>query len=140
EEPGCLESFKAAHQCVLDAGPAEESACIDRLGSTSSRGRMLYDCMRERCGEKLIEDAPCRLSSCNVDPSVVLLANPACDKCVGGSCCREINECYADRRCKLAVECIMRDCQGSLGQEMAAFRTSADPDAVRRAVCEDRDP
>jgi hypothetical protein len=118
EDTACSTTFRHAHECVVEAGPAGESECINVLGASTQRSRQLYDCMRENCGGSVAADAPCGVSNCNVDPSVVLLASSTCDRCLGGSCCREINVCYGDRRCKLAIECIVQECKVALGPEM----------------------
>jgi hypothetical protein len=133
EQQGCIAAFRTAHKCVLDNGPDDESRCIDPLGGKGQLGRDLYDCMRARCGAGRVPDAPCGISSCNADPSVVLFATPRCDRCISGSCCQEVNECYADRRCKLALECILRDCKDTVGGDMSAF-ADAGAAAVRAVL------
>lgn len=139
EESGCVDKVKAAHACLLERGPSEESRCVSVLGGSETRSRRLYDCMRQKCGSDDWRASDCRLSSCKVEPSVVLLSTPTCDQCFGGSCCAEVNRCYGNRRCKLAIECIVRDCRATLGQEMSAFGAIGDEvlDQVRRLVCED---
>jgi hypothetical protein len=93
--------------------------------------------MRDRCGSIVASQGPCGVSSCKVDKAVVLLANPSCDKCVGGSCCKEINACYQDRRCKLALECIVSRCASTLGEAMSRLTAAgkAEIERTRAAVC-----
>ncbi len=137
EENACSATFRRAHECVVDSGPAGESQCIDELGASTQRSRQLYDCMRANCGGTIASEAPCGVSNCTVDRSVVLLASPTCDKCLGGSCCREVNECYGDRRCKLSVECIVQTCKVALGPEMKRL-SELSPQAIgeiRQLVC-----
>jgi hypothetical protein len=138
ETPGCMEELRRAHACVLDGGPGKEADCLITLGSSrSSRSRAAYDCMRLNCGDTNPEKAACKISNCNVNPAVVLLANPGCDKCLGGSCCQEVNACYGDRRCKLALECIVTNCRPTLGREMSVFANIPPTQAqlVRGFVC-----
>lgn len=139
EDNACATTFRRAHECVLEGGPASESECINELGASTQRSRQLYDCMRTNCGGSSAADASCGISNCNIDPSVVLLASPTCDRCLGGNCCREINDCYGDRRCKLAVECIVRQCEATLGPEMTQFGAAGQEtiDGIRHFVCTD---
>ena len=129
----CVPSFQAAHRCVLEGGPSEESRCKGLL--TNEKSKTLYACMRSNCGTE------CKVPSCDVDPAVTLFANPACDDCIGGSCCETINECYEDRRCKLIVECITKNCPRTLGPSMTLLG-EADPatiESVREGVCTGKD-
>ncbi|HVH45555.1 MAG TPA: hypothetical protein VM925_24545 [Labilithrix sp.] len=131
EDPSkeCAPSFKAAHLCLVEGGPSEESRCKGLL--TNDRSKNLYSCMRANCGRE------CRIPSCDVDPAVVLFANPGCDSCVGGACCEQINKCYGSRRCKLIVECITTHCTRTLGRSMTDLGLVPPEElaAVRNAVC-----
>jgi hypothetical protein len=99
---GCQEEVKSAHACVLDAGrlaAREEDRCVRGLGAAAAS---TYERMRSSCGRE------CGLPVCKVDQATVAFGAPACDKCVTGACCDEINRCYANRTCKLILECIVR--------------------------------
>jgi hypothetical protein len=136
DDQACRDAVRSAHSCVLTRAKSE-SECVSPLGDPKDPRRRLYDCMRRRCGGLIAAEAPCEISSCNVNPAVVQLGPPACDRCVNNSCCKEVNECYLDRRCKLAVECIVRDCAATLGQEMSELGALG-PEAVsrsRQAIC-----
>lgn len=125
----CVPSFQAAHLCVVDGGRSAESRCKGML--EGERASALYACMRSNCGPE------CGVPSCDLDPAVVLFANPSCDRCMGGGCCEQINACYGDRRCKLTLECITKNCPRTLGPSMTEL-TDAGPDVIRRlrdAVC-----
>jgi hypothetical protein len=131
EDPSkqCVPSFQAAHLCIADGGPSEESRCKQLL--TNDRSEKLYECMRANCGPQ------CRIPSCDLDQAVILFANPVCDRCVGGSCCEKINKCYENRGCKLIVECITKNCTGTLGPSMTELGL-APPEqrkAIQDAVC-----
>ncbi len=138
DDPGCRDAFRSAHQCVSVRGPGAESECISPLLGPTTQGRRLYNCMRGRCGGLVAAEAPCGVSNCVPDKAIVLLASPTCDRCLSGSCCKEMNECYTDRRCKLAVECIVTDCKASLGGDMSRLG-SLEPkeliEEIRVAVC-----
>jgi len=136
-DAACVEAFRAAHRCVLERGAGDESECVSPLGASTSSGRRLYECMRARCGGNVPSEAACGISSCRVDQAVVLIATPTCDRCVTGSCCKEVNDCYGDRRCKLAVECIARECTSTVGRDMEFLAEIGDEGvrAVRDAVC-----
>jgi hypothetical protein len=134
EDSECIASFKDAHRCVIENGPGEESTCTTNL---VPRARALYGCMRERCG-----GPTCRVPNCDVDPAAVLVVTPECDRCVTGACCEQINSCYADRRCKLIIECITNDCAPTLAQSMTVLGSlSAEArETVRKDVCAGRAP
>jgi len=105
DTPGCEAEVHEAHRCILAAGlraADQERACTAGLTTTFSRDA--YAAMRGNCG------TACRLPVCRVDPAAVQFASPACDKCVSGACCEVIDACYANRTCKLTMECIAR-CQ-----------------------------
>ncbi len=128
-EKECVRDFQAAHLCVVDGGASEESRCKGLL--TNEKSKTLYACMRSNCGPE------CGVPSCDLDPAVILFANPVCDKCMGGSCCEKINTCYRDRGCKLIVECIAKNCPRTLGPSMTSLG-GAGPDtieSIRKAVC-----
>jgi hypothetical protein len=114
---------------VLDGGPSEESRCRDLL--TNEKAKTLYTCMRSNCA------AECKVPSCDLDTEVGVLVSPACDNCMGGTCCEKINECYGDRRCKNVVECIVRNCPRTLGPSMTALGESGPEmiERVRQGVC-----
>src|SRR5690606_15860681 len=103
---------------------------------TNDKSEALYSCMRANCGPE------CGVPSCDVDPSVILFANPACDRCIGGSCCETINACYQNRRCKLAVECIATNCTRTLGPAMTELGALPGPalTAIREAACNGERP
>ncbi|MCW5833952.1 MAG: hypothetical protein KIS78_16250 [Labilithrix sp.] len=129
----CVSSFQAAHRCVIEGGPSEEARCKGLL--TNDRSRNLYACMRGNCGRE------CGVPSCDVDPAVILFANPACDSCIGGACCEKINACYGSRACKLALECITKHCPRTLGDSMTKLESSPELRlAAREAVCTGRIP
>lgn len=141
DDPACANTFREAHRCVTEAGAGSESECTSPLLSSATPSRQLYDCMRSNCGGPVAPEAPCGISNCDVDEAVVLLANARCDRCLSGSCCQELNECYKDRRCKLTVECIVHECRAELGADMNVL-TAAGLDtirAVRSAVCQGSD-
>ncbi len=123
-DPKCVDSFKAAHLCVADGGPSEESRCKGLLANDHAKS--LYSCMRSNCGPE------CGIPSCDLDPAVILFSTPSCDGCLGGACCEKINTCYADRRCKLVVECITTHCPRTLGPTMT--RLGEAPAEARRAA------
>jgi hypothetical protein len=131
---GCSNEIQAAHQCVLEGGAAQESLCKGHLQSQASKD--LYACMRGKCAGE------CGVPSCDVDPSVVLLASPTCDTCIGGSCCTEINACYKNRRCKLALECIIHDCGAELGTGMEQLSQAGANaiQAARDSICNNGAP
>ena len=112
-----------------------------------------YRCMRDSCG------AECGLPVCKVDPAAVLVQTAECDGCFSSSCCSELNACYANRACKLTVECIVKRCGPALGASLSglpiefpeagsdagAFNACAEagvttgappPDCVRSCLCE----
>jgi hypothetical protein len=133
DEQGCAESFKTTHRCVVEGGASEESRCKGNLSSDSSK--KLYDCMRGSCGKQ------CGIPHCSLDRAVVLFANPTCDRCMGGACCQQINACYANRGCKLVIECITAHCPRTLGPSMTALGKAAPGTAanVSAAVCAGND-
>ncbi|MBS2016599.1 MAG: hypothetical protein JST00_27190 [Deltaproteobacteria bacterium] len=99
---GCTQSVREAHQCVLDAGRLafrEESRCVASLAEAP---KATYAKMRESCGKE------CALPVCKVDQATVRFGAPECDRCITGACCDEINRCYANRTCKLILECIVK--------------------------------
>ncbi len=110
---GCTELVSSVHACVLDAGllgAKDETACADthHLEGTAP-AEDAYRCMRDSCGNQ------CGLPVCKVDPAAVLLQTPACDACFASSCCSQLNGCYANRACKLTLECIVNTCGSELG-------------------------
>ena len=129
----CVPSFRAAHLCVVHGGPSEESRCKGLL--TNEKAQTLYSCMRTNCGPE------CGVPSCDLDPAVILFANPVCDDCMGGSCCEKINACYRDRRCKLIVECITKHCPRTLGPSMTLLGNAGSEaiESIRSGVCSGTD-
>jgi hypothetical protein len=129
----CVPSIKATQECVMDGGASEEERCKDLL--TNDRSKTLYQCMRDTCG------AECHVPHCNLEQSVILFANPTCDRCVSGSCCDPINKCYGNRRCKLAVECIATHCTATVGPSMSEVGALPPEQraAQRNAICNGAD-
>lgn len=102
DTPGCPDAVREAHACVLDAGPRgadRERACTAGLGE--ERAFEAYVAMREDCGRE------CGLPVCRVDPATIQLGAPSCDKCITGACCDAVTSCYANRTCKLTMECVL---------------------------------
>lgn len=132
-ENKCVSSVQAAHRCVLEGGASEESRCKGLL--TNDKAKTLYSCMRSNCADE------CEVPSCDLDPGVILFANPVCDRCLGGSCCESINACYGQRRCKQIVECITTNCPRTLGPSMTILGNAGAEviETVRQAVCEGKD-
>lgn len=124
----CAETVFGVHACVLDAGraalQAEERCSAPLDGSAGPEGKT-YACMRARCG------AACGLPSCALDPQAPLFFEASCDRCVTGSCCREVNDCFGNRSCKLAVECILDRCKPAA----TAFGAVAEVARASQAVC-----
>src|SRR5262249_6216758 len=52
---------------------------------------------------------------------------------LGGACCKPINDCYGDRRCKLVIECISEHCPNTFGSSLTAFGTLP-PNIISQAV------
>lgn len=110
DDQTCIDNFRATQSCVALGGPGKEADCKSNLQSPKSQA--LYSCMRKPCGRQ------CGIPSCNLDPAVVLIVDPACDRCLTGACCDSINACYGNRQCKLFLECITQHCPVSLGTSM----------------------
>lgn len=131
-KPGCMQIVHDAHRCVLDAGlqgAANEATCttdpkhdISQYQESSDA----YHCMRDNCG------VDCSLPVCQLDQAATLIRNAACDRCFSGACCTPLNRCYADRACKLMVQCLVTDCGSELGPALAAANGVA-PDAGERS-------
>jgi hypothetical protein len=118
---GCTQGVREAHQCVLDAGKLafrEEGRCVTTLNETS---KSAYEKMRESCGKE------CLLPVCKVDQATVRFGSPDCDKCITGACCEEINRCYANRTCKLILECIVK-CPDALSTDVDGGFSDPGPD------------
>ncbi len=156
----CSELVSSVHTCVLDAGllgANRETACAEtrHLGATAPADDA-YRCMRDSCGNQ------CGLPVCKVDPAAVLLQTPPCDACFASSCCSQLNGCYANRACKLTLECIVNTCGSELGVglsgprfevpdgggDAAAFDICGDagdpngpnaPPCVRKCLCDFKD-
>jgi hypothetical protein len=128
DDQACIDGFRATHACVIDGGPSEEARCKRSL--TTDTSRQLYDCMRGNCASS------CGVPDCTLDKAVILIANPACDRCMGGACCKPINDCYGIRQCKLAMECITTRCDG-LGPSMTALGLAPHDriEAIRASIC-----
>jgi hypothetical protein len=129
EDLACVLSFQATHACVVDGGASAESRCKGTL--INDKSRAAYDCMRTSCGPR------CGVPSCTIDKEITLLANPDCDRCMTGSCCQPINDCYGNRQCKLALQCITQTCTDTLGQQMGALgaQPGAAIEATTQAIC-----
>ncbi len=116
---GCAKIVSQTQECILLAGPRSERSCAENNQVTLKKPGTselvhpeadgAYRCMRGSCG------AQCGLPVCQVDQAARLIFNPPCDQCFAGSCCPELNRCYANRACKLTVECIISSCGGTLG-------------------------
>jgi hypothetical protein len=111
--PDCSKLVSSVHMCVLDAGllgAKEETKCAETLDLKGiAPAEDAYRCMRDSCGNQ------CGLPVCKVDPAAVLLQTPPCDACFASSCCSQLNGCYANRACKLTLECIVNTCGAELG-------------------------
>jgi hypothetical protein len=90
--------------------------------------------MRNSCGDNPTDGQRCGMPSCNLDTSVILLATPRCDRCIGSSCCDLINACYKERGCKLIVECVVTRCRAKLGEGLRGLGQQNVSD-VERAIC-----
>jgi hypothetical protein len=123
QDEACKREVKATQQCLKDGGAAVESICKGNLKAKASNE--LYRCMRSSCGEK------CGLPACDLRPEVILFANPTCDRCVGGLCCEQINECYSNRRCQLIIECVTANCPRTLGPAMTALGQNS-PETIKQ--------
>ena len=122
---GCQETVSAVHACVIDAklmGAQREDRCArDHMLEQSPAADQAYRCMRDSCGNE------CGLPVCKVDPAAVLIQTPSCDACFSSSCCSELNACYANRACKLTIECIVNECGPQLGASLLAGTVSSAP-------------
>jgi hypothetical protein len=127
----CVASFQATHRCLVEGGVSEEARCKALL--TNDKAKTLYACMRSNCGKE------CGVPSCDLDPAVVLLGDPTCDRCIGGVCCDTINACYKQRGCKLVVECVAQHCPHTLGPALVAL-AQAGASAAKDAVCAGQAP
>jgi hypothetical protein len=115
----CNTAFKRSHECVRKDF-SKEVACVSGLEEAPRR---LYNCMRTGCANE------CSVPSCVIAPTVQQLGVPQCDRCVTSNCCAEINRCYENRRCKLALECMVRECARELGPAIAELG-SRPPNAI----------
>ncbi|HEY8075506.1 MAG TPA: hypothetical protein VIF62_15385 [Labilithrix sp.] len=132
-DDNCRKSVRAAHACVLDAGPLheaqQEQACIVDSGiSDAAAATNAYRCMRDTCGEA------CALPVCKVDPSYGLFVDLSCDQCLSSSCCPQIDACAKDRGCKLLTDCIVQKCKSLFGTRTSLLTNETIP-MVRNAVC-----
>jgi hypothetical protein len=129
ETAGCTGRVNAARTCLLEAGAAagrEEPLCRSHL-EADQRAIVTYDCMRRSCGGE------CQIPSCDVTSAAAVVLNGPCDRCVTASCCPQINTCYGNRGCKLALECIVGRCGSELGNGLAR----AEMTDVAPAACND---
>lgn len=127
----CAGEFRRAHQCV-QGNPAAEIACVSSL---PEQPRKLYGCMRDACANE------CAVPSCVIAPTVSQLGEPTCDRCITASCCEKVNVCYENRRCKLTLECIVRECKTELGVGMTELANLAPGmlDRVTKQICSNDD-
>jgi hypothetical protein len=143
----CFEIVKGVHECTLDAGRAgasAESECAKDGGLDRDAGVEAddtYRCMRDRCGSQ------CGLPVCRVDPAAGLILNVRCDQCFSSSCCPELNRCYGNRACKLALECITEKCEPSLAADLLDDEITGGPARALdaglidpRSFCDDAGP
>jgi hypothetical protein len=147
---GCADIVRRTQACVLAAGlngASSERSCAATSELTLKNGAALahpeadgaYRCMRSGCG------AQCGLPVCQVDQAARLIRNASCDECFAGACCTQLNRCYANRACKLTLECIITGCGSALGPALrdpaAAVPAGAlgDPGAID-ALCKDPPP
>ena len=106
----CKKAVLKAQTNVLEEGPnagrtATEQACLLDAGVASAPGAdKMYSCMRGSCG------LPCGLPVCKLEPGVPSMPTARCDDCFAQTCCRELNECSHDRRCRRMLECIITKC------------------------------
>ena len=100
----CIPRVKAMHRCMLESGVrgAEQERQCEASNLVDELSKSTYETMRTNCG------AECGLQVCRVESAVAQLGSPACDKCITGACCGTINTCYANRTCKLILECIAK--------------------------------
>ncbi len=121
---GCKARFGKAQACVIDAGvhaSRQELGCLVDAGIAVDAGGtdlQAYSCMRASCG------AACSLPVCNVDPAAKQILGAACDQCITGACCQEINDCYQDRICKLQLECLTTNCGDAFKKLLAGAPTA----------------
>ena len=141
----CMDTVSAVHACVIDAGrmgaQSEDGCAMHEMLGQSPAADQTYRCMRDSCGNE------CGLPVCKVDPAARVIQSAGCDRCIASSCCSELNACYANRACKLMIECIVNDCGRQLGEglledplqgpldagDVAAFDACAPPSAVNGA-------
>jgi hypothetical protein len=98
----CLSRASRLFECAVDAGNVSDPTCRTRLGVAPDGDEVsLLSCAGRRCPSCGVP-APCQL-----DPSVPAIVNGTCDACVSAKCCHKVQACYADRRCKLAFECMV---------------------------------
>ena len=132
---GCASMVSLTQECILKVklqGASSEKGCaeINQIAAKKDGGVELqnpeadgaYRCMRGSCGVQ------CGLPVCQVDQAARLILNPPCDQCFAGACCSELNQCYANRACKLTIECIISSCGSSLGAALED-PTASPPDA-----------
>lgn len=116
----CANEVAATHACVQDAGRAaaiEEPTCRQSLRGDQSK--KVYQCMRDNCGDE------CLLPTCRLDPLVPPLGEPACDRCFAQSCCDLMNECTKNRKCLLALRCIIDECATDFADELGSGQAKA---------------
>lgn len=113
QDNDCANQVGTAHECVEDAGRAAavvESDCRQALEGNQSK--KVYQCMRDKCGEQ------CRLPTCRLEPLVPPLGEPRCDRCFAQGCCDLMNACAKNRKCLLALSCIVDKCRAEFGDEL----------------------
>jgi hypothetical protein len=130
EAASCAARVKETHACVLGAGlrgALEERACKAHLGD-SHHAQSLYACMRGHCGPD------CKLPVCQLNPAALQFGAPSCDRCVTSSCCEQVNACYGSRTCKLALECIVKNCGRDLADDFKRAKT-VDLGIIQQQAC-----
>jgi hypothetical protein len=136
---GCGGEVGATLACVVGGGASriEEPNCRPLLQSEAAVAT--YDCIADQCA------AECNLPTCRLDPSVPGILNARCDRCFESRCCDVIASCAAERKCKLALECVLTRCEpdivGAIGQggdaarALAEIACAAEPPPLGVAPC-----
>ncbi len=136
----CLANASRLFECAVEAGNVSDPACRARLGvAPDSDEANLLACAGRRCPSCGVP-APCQL-----DPSVPAIVNGTCDACVSAKCCHKVQACYADRRCKLAFECMVNTknkehCVDQLTETASALQPGALGRLARLTCATDASP
>ncbi|MBX3192269.1 MAG: hypothetical protein KF819_35090 [Labilithrix sp.] len=116
----CASSVKATHACILVGGThskREEEACKrEKLGGADAAVEA-FEAMSGGCR------ASCGIELCQLDPAIAQIGSATCDGCISAACCGPLNACYANRTCKLILDCVAASCGEAL-----SFGDSASPD------------